>query len=581
MANKTIYPYGVGGQTPSGISIVNDLVTGGADKALSAEQGKTLAGLISTVVSMVNNGTAMWLDDDGVSINVISGGEPDIAATPSISHVVNNNGTATVTITNNEQGSTIYYTTDGTTPTISSSVYSSAITLSTAGSYTIKAIAVIADKMISSIATDSVTVSACTTPVISVDDTARTQAVVTATAGNDEGVSLTVGGQTATGTGSASVTINKGTSSQTLSASATATATGKLTATATQNVTIGEKQAYVFGAHSLGGKALSADVPIKVTTTGDFQNQLATLTEEDGVVWWEIDLQGHLFISNNSRILYNVMAGSTSIFDTDGGANILTIEHIPEELTEIRDNVVFNTCTNMTLFKTTGNTSLVKIKTAFKGRTSLKTVILPNSVTSIPFAAFQNTSGLESVSAPSATTIDQGGFNGCAKLVSLVLGTLTAVGKEAFYGCTVLAFTGIDFSNVTSFGESAFRGCKALTSFTLRNVTKIPNYMFYECTTLSTLDLLSDLAEIGTQAFMRGCTQLELVLPSSITKIGSSATQFAGIKSVTINSTVPPTLENNGLYGTFPIYVPDANFDDYTQAWSALETRIKRISQKQ
>ena len=526
---------------------------------------------------------SLWLDEDGESINIMAGEVPDIAATPTISHVINTDGTATVTIVNNEQGATIYYTTDGSTPNESSSVYNSPLTFNTAGSYPIKAIAVVADKLKSSVATDTFSVVSCQTPVIAVDNSDRNQAVVTATAGNDESVSLTVGGQTATGTGSASVTINKGTSSQPLSASATATATGKLTATATQNVIIEEKQAYVFGAHSLGGKALSADVPIKVTTTADFQNQLATIIvdEEDGVVWWEIDLQGHLFISNNSRILYNVQAGSTSIFDADGGANILTIEHIPEELNEIRDNVVFNTCTNMTLFKTTGNTNLVSINTAFKGLTSLKTVILPNSVTSIPFSAFQNTSGLESVSAPSATTVAQSGFYSCVKLVSLVLGTLTVVGKDAFRGCTALAFTGIDFSNVTSFGESAFRECKALTSFTLRNVTKIPNYMFTECTSLTTLDLPSDLEEIGTQAFMRGCTQLELVLPSTITKIGSSATQFAGIKSVTINRAVPPTLSDNGLYGNFPIYVPDANFDDYKNTWSALESRIKRISEKQ
>lgn len=32
MANETIYPFGVGGQTPGGIDVVNDLVTGGADK---------------------------------------------------------------------------------------------------------------------------------------------------------------------------------------------------------------------------------------------------------------------------------------------------------------------------------------------------------------------------------------------------------------------------------------------------------------------------------------------------------------------------------------------------------------------
>jgi len=42
MANKTVYPFGTGGQLPSSIGIINDLTTGGADKALSAEMGKEL-----------------------------------------------------------------------------------------------------------------------------------------------------------------------------------------------------------------------------------------------------------------------------------------------------------------------------------------------------------------------------------------------------------------------------------------------------------------------------------------------------------------------------------------------------------
>lgn len=42
MENITVYPFGQGGQLPSGYPIVNDLTTGGADKALSAEMGKTL-----------------------------------------------------------------------------------------------------------------------------------------------------------------------------------------------------------------------------------------------------------------------------------------------------------------------------------------------------------------------------------------------------------------------------------------------------------------------------------------------------------------------------------------------------------
>ena len=39
MANKTVYPYGTGGQLPSSVGIIDDLVTGGVDKALSAQQG--------------------------------------------------------------------------------------------------------------------------------------------------------------------------------------------------------------------------------------------------------------------------------------------------------------------------------------------------------------------------------------------------------------------------------------------------------------------------------------------------------------------------------------------------------------
>lgn len=42
MANKTVYPYGTGGSLPSSIGIINDLTTGGANKALSAEQGKVI-----------------------------------------------------------------------------------------------------------------------------------------------------------------------------------------------------------------------------------------------------------------------------------------------------------------------------------------------------------------------------------------------------------------------------------------------------------------------------------------------------------------------------------------------------------
>jgi hypothetical protein len=55
MANKTVYPFGTEGRLPSGIGIVDDLTTGGADKALSAEQGKFIGGKINTYDAVVDD----------------------------------------------------------------------------------------------------------------------------------------------------------------------------------------------------------------------------------------------------------------------------------------------------------------------------------------------------------------------------------------------------------------------------------------------------------------------------------------------------------------------------------------------
>lgn len=46
MANITVYPFGTGGTLPGSIGIINDMVTGGADKALSAEVGKQIGDII-------------------------------------------------------------------------------------------------------------------------------------------------------------------------------------------------------------------------------------------------------------------------------------------------------------------------------------------------------------------------------------------------------------------------------------------------------------------------------------------------------------------------------------------------------
>ena len=55
MANTTVYPYGTGGTLPASIAVINDLTTGGVDKALSAEQGKYIGGKIETYDDVVDD----------------------------------------------------------------------------------------------------------------------------------------------------------------------------------------------------------------------------------------------------------------------------------------------------------------------------------------------------------------------------------------------------------------------------------------------------------------------------------------------------------------------------------------------
>lgn len=54
MANTTVYPFGTEGQLPGGVAIVDDLSTGGADKALSAEQGVVLKDLADNEVTVID-----------------------------------------------------------------------------------------------------------------------------------------------------------------------------------------------------------------------------------------------------------------------------------------------------------------------------------------------------------------------------------------------------------------------------------------------------------------------------------------------------------------------------------------------
>jgi hypothetical protein len=123
---------------------------------------------------------------------------------------------------------------------------------------------------------------------------------------------------------------------------------------------------------------------------------------------------------------------------------------------------------------------------AFQNCSGLTSVTIPNSVTSIGGGAFQNCSGLTSVTIPnSVTKIEGSAFSGCSGLTSITIpSSVTTIGYGTFYGCSSLASVTIP-SSVTSIGDVVFWGCSGLTSITIpSSVTTIGNEAFSSCSNL-------------------------------------------------------------------------------------------------
>lgn len=224
----------------------------------------------------------------------------------------------------------------------------------------------------------------------------------------------------------------------------------------------------------------------------------------------------------------------------------------PFHLVEISGNTnstvswKLNFLTNTLTFEGTGSTSSTSMSNTYNWedyKDFISTIVFGEGITEISEGCFMGMN-IESVSFPSTLrTINRTAFKNCVKIKEVTLpASLTNIYSDSFSGCANL--TKLTYGAGTREVLRAY--LTNVTTVVLPNsVTKIGSSAFYQCAKLQSIIIPAGVTEIGKYAFS-GCSNLlSIDIPNGVTKIGEAA--FNGCSNLQ-ELNLPASMESIDYY---------------------------------
>ena len=224
-----------------------------------------------------------------------------------------------------------------------------------------------------------------------------------------------------------------------------------------------------------------------------------------------------------------------------------------ESITVNSENTVYDSRNDCNAIIQTTDNTLIR---------GCKNTVISDSVAAIGKSAFQDCTGLTSITIPeSVTKMGEYAFAGCSNLTTVNIKSLESWCNIDYNNASYPfnyphdlyldgeKLTDIVIPNsVTELKDDVFEYCASIKSVTLPSgLTKIGKFAFHSCTELTSISVPNGVITIGYGAF-RLCSKLaEVVLPDSLTSLGASAFNFC---SALERIDIPNGVKNIGE-GTF------------------------------